>query len=70
MSLKTLRLNRGLSVAACATAVGVPDHVVRHAESGGRPRPENALRLADFFGCKVTDLWPVEDDDAPAKAAA
>lgn len=64
MNLKTLRLNRGLSVAACAEGAGVPEHVVRHAETGGRPRPENALLLADFYDCKVTDLWPITEESA------
>lgn len=64
MSLKAARLNRGLSIEALAKQVGVPAHVIRHAESGGRPRPENALRIAEFFGCQVTDFWPVEPVEA------
>ena len=64
MTLSERRLNKGLSVAALAREVKVPPHVIRHAEGGGRPRPDNALRLADFYGLRVTDLWPVEQRSA------
>lgn len=62
--LVELRLNRGLSIAALAEKAGVPEHVIRRAESGGRPRPENALRIARVFGVAVTDLWPIEREAA------
>lgn len=67
MNLKAERLNRGLSVNDAAEVIGVPPHVVRTAESGVQPRPETAKRFADFYGCRVTDIWPVE---APEGAAA
>lgn len=67
MTLAERRLNMGLSVATLAERAGVEPHVVRHAEKGGRPRPENALKLAQFYGQAVTDIWPI---DAPKAAAA
>jgi transcriptional regulator with XRE-family HTH domain len=69
MTLRAERLNRGLSVAAFARAVGVPEHVVRHAEKGGTPLPANALRIATYLGVMVTDLWPLPVVD-PAREAA
>jgi predicted transcriptional regulator len=64
VSLVEARLNRGLSITALSEEADVPEHVIRHAEKGGRPRPENALRLADVLEVRVTDLWPVERLDA------
>ena len=60
IDLRAERLNRGKSVEAMAQEIGVEPHVLRYAEKGGTPRPENALLIATFFGQKVTDLWPVE----------
>lgn len=59
MSLTELRLNAGLSIIALAERAAVPEHVIRHAEKGGMPRPENALKIAQALGRDVTDIWPV-----------
>jgi transcriptional regulator with XRE-family HTH domain len=60
-SLKAERLNRGLSLSAAADEIGVPLNVLSRAEAGeGMPHPSNAKRIADFYGCQVTDIWPVE----------
>ncbi len=64
VQLFAARLNRGLSVPALSAEADVPEHVIRHAENGGRPRPENALKLATALGVQVTDLWPVPEQDA------
>ena len=58
------RLNAGLSIAALALQADVPEHVIRHAERGGTPRPENALKIARALGAAVTDLWPVTEPEA------
>ena len=55
--LKAERLNRGKSVEALAAEIGVPVHVLRHAERGGVPRPGNAAMIAAYFELRVTDLW-------------
>lgn len=60
-TLLSLRLNRGLSIPALAAEADVPEHVIRHAEKGGVPRPENALKLADALEVTVTDIWPVKE---------
>lgn len=65
MTLADLRLNAGLSIGALASKAGVPEHVVRHAEKGGRPRPESALKLAQVLDVQVTDLWPVDPTPSP-----
>lgn len=60
MNLRVERLNRGLTAKDCAAEIGVPDYVLRYAEEGGRPRPAAAKLIADYFGIRVTDQWPVE----------
>lgn len=52
------RLRRGKSVAQMAAEIGIPDHVLRYAEKGGRPLPENALKIADHYGVDVIAQWP------------
>lgn len=70
MNLKAERLNRGLSVNDAAAAIDVPSHVLRYAELGNQPRPENAKRIADFYGVRVTDIWPAESDAPDARVPA
>jgi lambda repressor-like predicted transcriptional regulator len=64
--LITARLDAGLSLRAAAREIGVPIWVIRYAESGGRPQPQSAKRIADFWGLRVTQIWPVEDKTAVA----
>lgn len=54
------RLNRGLSIRGAAEQIEVGVNVLRAAEAGGSVHPGNAKRIADFYGHKVTDIWPVE----------
>lgn len=62
MNLRAERLNRGLSLTAAADAMNVPLNVLSRAEAGeGMPHPANAKRIADFFGHRVTDIWPIEE---------
>lgn len=62
------RLNAGLSASAAAREISVPKRLILDLENGVdvRPHPANAKRLADFYGVKVTDLWPVDREDVPA----
>lgn len=62
--LRRERLNLGLSRAKLAEKIGVTERVLILAETGSTPRPENARKIADYFGFRVTDLWP------PAERAA
>lgn len=67
MNLEAERLNRGLTAKDAAKKIGIPDHVLRYAERGGRPVPATAKLIADFYRVQVTDIWPVQE---PAKDAA
>lgn len=60
VNLKAERLNRGLSLTGAADAAQVPLNVLARAEAGdGKPHPSNALKIADFYGHKVTEIWPL-----------
>lgn len=61
IDLRALRLNRGLSVAAAATEIGVSRTTLDRAEKGEhKPWPTHAFKIATFYGYQVTDIWPVE----------
>lgn len=61
VNLKAERLNRGLSAQGVADKIGVQKNVLLNAESGASvPRPATALKIADFYGYRVTDIWPVD----------
>ncbi len=61
MNLTAERLNRGLSLAGAARDIGVHRATLTALEGGARVHPESAKKIADYFGCKVTDLMPLED---------
>lgn len=68
--LEELRVDRGMSRTDLAKAAGVSTYVIRRAEmTGSRPRPDNALKLARYFGLRVTDIWPVENGNGEGVAA-
>lgn len=61
INLRAERLNRGLTLRAAASEMGVDFKALFRAERGeGTPTPSNAFKIASFYGYKVTDLWPVE----------
>lgn len=64
MNLTAERLNRGLSLTAAARAMGVHRKTLTALESGARAHPESAKKVADFYGCQVVDVMPVEDVQA------
>ena len=64
LNLQAERLNRGLTAKDCAAEIGIPDYVLRYAETGGRPRPAAAKKIADYFGTTVTAQWPMEREAA------
>lgn len=64
--LKLKRYERGLSIAAVALGAGVArTTVAKFEETDELPPAPVARKLAHFYGCGVTDLFPV--DDAPAE---
>ena len=69
MNLEAARLNLGLTRIAAAKKVGVSERVLRYAESGGRPGPANAKKIADFYGVRVTDIFPLDEPEPDGVAA-
>lgn len=65
--LRTLRLNMGLSTRKAAIRIGIARETLERAERGEDVWPETAKKIADFYGLRVTDIWPV--DPAPASEA-
>lgn len=61
MNLEAERLNMGLSPEEIAEKMGVHSRTLRRAEQGHRPHPRHMKKIADFYGVKVTDIWPVDD---------
>ena len=54
---KRRRLTAGLTQTALAEKVGISQQLVSNIESGVcGPSPSVAVRIADVFGCAVTDL--------------
>lgn len=67
MNILAERLNRGLSQTDAAEAIGVSRGTLDRAESGLPVQAARAKLIADFYGCKVTDIWPVPE---PGRSAA
>ncbi len=61
IDLAAERLNKGHSIRSLADELGVHQHAIRRLESGGSVHPATALKIADYFGCKVTDLLPLDE---------
>lgn len=60
VDLAAERLNRGYSIRSLAEELGVHQHAIRRLEAGEGVHPATAKKVADFFGCQVTDLMAVE----------
>lgn len=59
--LAEARLNKGLSVRACARDIGIHEASLRSLENGGSVHPATAKKVADYFGVRVTDIMPVRE---------
>lgn len=72
IDLRAERVNRGIGVADAAKQMGVHVSILQRAESGeNKPHPRNAFKIADFYGYRVTDVWPLpEETPEPEEAAA
>ena len=60
------RLEKGLSIRKAAAAMGIGAMTLQRAESGETVHPANAKTIAEFYGYKPTQVWPL---DQRAKAA-
>lgn len=58
MTIKELRLDKGLTQTQIAEALGVTQHMWSMWETGNR-EPINVYKqlIADFFGVEAEDLW-------------
>ncbi len=59
--LRALRINEGLSPNALAARAGVSGNTIRLAEDGFLPTPRVQHAIAEVFGMRPLDLWPIED---------
>lgn len=60
LDLIALRVNEGLSREQLAYRIGVSRETIRLAESGFLPGPRVQFALADAFGKRPLELWPIE----------
>lgn len=58
--LAAARLNAGHSVKSLARELGLHEHTLRRLEHHQPVHPANAKKVADWAGCRVTDIMPVE----------
>lgn len=66
MNIIEARLNKGLSRHQAAFQIGISRGTLIKAEEGVMPAPAQAKLIADFFGVRVTDIWPLEPTEAAA----
>jgi DNA-binding XRE family transcriptional regulator len=60
-SLAERRFNAGMSPEELGAACGVAGMTIRRIEDGAtKPSPRVAKKLADHFGIKPSDLFPLE----------
>lgn len=68
VDIRAERINRGLGIAEAAKRMGVHVSILGRAESGeNKPHPRNAFKIATFYGYRVTDVWPLPDEDETAE---
>lgn len=64
LTLKALRVNKGLSRDDLARLAGVSYPTIRLAEEcGHQPGPRIAFAIADVLGVAVLDIWPIAGHD-------
>lgn len=60
-ALRAARIDKGLTIEQAADQIKVGREVLRRAESNGsRPQPRHAIKIAEFYGLKPSELWPIE----------
>lgn len=62
-SVRSARLDRGMTQREMAAACGVSLTTIQRLEGDGSATPRNAKKVADFLGVAVTDL-PAFDQEA------
>lgn len=66
INLRDERWRRGKGLRVTAEAIGVSVKVLRAAERGGTPQPENAVKIARHYGLDPAVQWPDPDRVVPA----
>lgn len=71
MSLRDLRIKRGMTQAQLAEKTGIPERSISRLESGGRATENISLRLAIRLGdaLRVSNLRKLLDDDESSTGA-
>jgi DNA-binding XRE family transcriptional regulator len=64
--LQELRINAGLSPNDLGRRVGVSGQTIRLAEGGYVPGPRIQFQIAQAFGLRPLDIWPIETQRAAA----
>lgn len=64
--LQELRINAGLSPNDLAHRTNVSAATIRMAEAGYVPGPRIQFALADHFGLKPLDIWPLSQQKVPS----
>ncbi len=71
VDIRAARLRQGLSLTEAASEIGVDKSLLHRAERGQTtPRPGAALRIAQFYGLDVLDVWPPESSTTSTAEAA
>lgn len=58
------RVNAGLTLAEAARQMGVDQRTLKRAEAGLYIQEGPRKKIAEFWGYKSTDIWPLEEDEA------
>ena len=58
--LRQARIDKGQTLAEASDEIGVGITVLLRAEKGAFPRPGNALRIADYYGVKPSQVWSLD----------
>ena len=62
--LIALRVNDGLSPNQLAARINVSGPTIRLAELGHTPEPRVQFEIAEYFGLRPLDIWPLEKQRA------
>jgi DNA-binding XRE family transcriptional regulator len=67
LKLAELRFDEGLTPEQLGEVCEVSGRTIRRLEEGSiRPTPSIAKKLADHFGVKPSDIWPLDSSKAVA----
>lgn len=67
VDLRTERRNRGLTLGDVAKATGLSISALSMIEREERtPHPPAAFAIASFYGYRVADIWPLDDEPVAA----